>query len=111
MKSFKSVKEKVRELLIKDRSLADNIKKLCWEFWKDEAKEKHNMKFMFFLTYDVYNSLTPEGTIDRAKRILEKFNPELRGYTYNKRHIKEPKVKKIVNESKWDEISEINRYK
>lgn len=114
MKNFKTIKQIVKELLTEDRTLADNDKKLCWEFWRKEIMENNVLYKQrdFTMDYGTYCLLTSESNITRSRRQIEQFHPELRGNTYNiRKNIKEPEAKEIINEEKWNEIGEINRYK
>lgn len=113
MRNFKDIKKIVKNLLEQDRTLADSDKRLCWEFWRKEIMEGNVLYEQrdFTMDYGTYCLLTPESSITRSRRQIEEFFPDLRGDTYPiRKHIKEPEVREIVNEEKWNEIGNINRY-
>lgn len=105
MKNFKNIKQIVKELLQQDVTYADDLKRLCWAVWEKECENT-----FCNISYVKYRQMSSEGTIDRAKRSIERFHPELRGLTYNiRKGIREPEVREQMSDDKWEEIGEINR--
>lgn len=103
MRNFKTTKQIVKNLLEQDRTLADDIKELVWRVWEEEVG-----CVIYQITFQQYKNFTSEGSIDRIKRILEKFHPELRGDTYSiRKHIKEPEVRDLMNAEKEVYLKEI----
>jgi hypothetical protein len=105
-------KNLVKEILTKYPETRDNDKKLCWRFWSIRLNEKDRYPDNLCatcLSYRQFLNSTPESTITRARRTLQRFHPELRGEQYNiRKNIREPQWREDMNNDKWEEINQIN---
>jgi len=107
MKEFKSVKEKVKQILTDNFATRNDDKYLIWKYWKMEKGIEHSD--LMVINYIDYCNLTPESTITRARRQLQQMHPKLRGSMYNvRKNIKEPEARQEVTESKWVDIGQRN---
>lgn len=100
VKKMKSIKNDVRELLIKYPQYKDNDSKLISAFYflkYGGRKIFENKTAMQFLT-DFANKKFPfPDTITRVRRKLQESEPELRGENYKKRHQHDAEVKKTIH--------------
>jgi hypothetical protein len=100
VEKMKSIKNDVRELLIKYPHYKDNDSKLISAFYYFKYGGKNvfeNKTAMEFLT-DFANGKFPfPDTITRVRRKLQESEPELRGENYKKRHQHDADVKKTIH--------------
>lgn len=101
---IKELKATVEEILRECPATRDCDKTLMWKVWEKEAGT--NFTHLAFVDFVRFSS--PES-IRRQRQLSQQFHVELRGSSYADRHLKkEPKVRKEVQEEKWDEIQNIN---
>lgn len=100
VEKMKSIKNDVRELLIKYPHYKDNDSKLISAFYyfkyggKNVLEKKTAMEFLT----DFANGKFPfPDTITRVRRKLQESEPELRGENYKKRHQHDNDVKKSIH--------------
>jgi len=100
VEKMKSIKNDVRELLIKYPQYKDSDSKLVSAFYYLKYGGKkvfENKTAMQFLT-DFANGKFPfPDTITRVRRKLQESEPELRGENYKKRHQHDDDVKKSIH--------------
>jgi hypothetical protein len=86
-----NLKQNVRQLIAKDRSLADSDNKLIYSYWYNIVEEdKTGANFIAWFR----NNTKLCTTITRHRRLIEAENPKLRGKTYKVRH----HLEKVVRE-------------
>lgn len=85
-----NIKQRVKELLRQDISLADNDNKLIICYYRTHSNENSFLRWF-------PDNMKLCNTITRCRRIIEAECPELRGKGYNKRHnILEPEFREKV---------------
>jgi hypothetical protein len=100
VKKMKSIKNDVRELLVKYPHYKDNDAKLISAFYyfKYGGKNVFEKKTaMEFLTDFAHGKFPFPDTITRVRRKLQESEPELRGENYKKRHQHDDDVKKSIH--------------
>lgn len=101
MKNFKDIKQIVHSLIVQDRKLCDDDKKLCWFVWR---KLLH-CTTPLSLNWSMYKELPSESTITRARRQLEQLHPNLRGETWLKRQGQlQEEAQIIIKDCKYENI-------
>ena len=91
--SKSNVKQRVKELLQQDISLADNDNALIYDYFLTYVQ--HSMYYEFINWFVTNPKLC--NHISRSRRKIEEQCPELRGKGYNKRHhILEPEFREKV---------------
>jgi hypothetical protein len=83
-----NIKQNVRHLIAKDRSLADSDNRLIYEYFYEYSGGGINFVSWFRYNTKLCNSIT------RHRRLIEAENPKLRGKTYKVRH----HLEKVVRE-------------
>lgn len=87
--NIKAVKERVTELLTKDKETRDNDDRLIALIWFNEAQSLGlNMKYdnaRDFLRLFAQGKLTNPESIRRSRQKIQELNPHLRGEKYHKR--------------------------
>ena len=82
-----NIKQNVRQLLSKDRSLVDSDNRLIYEYWRKYITE-YSFTDFFISNTKLCNTIT------RHRRLIEAETPKLRGKTYKVRH----HLEKVVRE-------------
>ena len=91
-----NIKQNVRQLIAKDRSLADSDNRLIFTYWHEIIFiNSDNVLNTFFDTWFCDNTKLC-NTITRHRRIIEAENPKLRGKTYKARHHLEKEVREKI---------------
>ena len=81
MKKLITLEKRITQMLTSNSSLRTNNRKLCLAIWKKEAKEK-KLDSPFFVDFvENYGRglLTSADNITRIARLVQQYNPELRG--------------------------------
>lgn len=98
LSNFKTVKDKVRQLLILKPESKDNDIRLKYYFWQIELGVSLNkISASKLLELEFKGRLTDSSTILRARRQLNEKEPETRGKSYNNRKNKEIEVRNQIN--------------
>jgi len=100
VKKMKSIKNDVRELLIKYPQYKDSDSKLVSAFYYLKYGGKkvfENKTAMQFLTDLAHRKFPFPDTITRVRRKLQQTEPELRGNNYKIRHQHDAEVKKTIH--------------
>ena len=104
---MKDNKEIVRDILTKYSDTRDCDKTLYWKFYEmviygDLISSSVLLKENFF-------NMPTESTLSRYRRLLQRYNPNLRGSLYvTRKKYREPKTREKMNDMKWEEIQTIN---
>lgn len=101
LKEFKSVKDRVKYLLLKYPHLRDNDNKLVANYWFFELKDRgvnlSDISASELLNLFSNKKLSSFESISRCRRKLQEENEILRGKSYQKRKAEEDYTKKNIN--------------
>lgn len=103
----KTVKDRVKQLLMQYPSCRDNDQRLKWNYWFFQLKHEHNsdmneVSATSFAHLQIKGKLTDGDVITRARRKMQEEHPELRGYKYAERQGKmQNKAKEELKLGGW----------
>ena len=95
----KSVKDKIKGILLNDKRTRDNDQLLIALFWFIEKKNDiHKLNAVDFLKQFSENKMTSPETIRSCRQKLQEEFPELRGFSYKERKKEAQEVTQQINE-------------
>ena len=82
MKNYKNIKENVKDLIVKNRHLADNNTALYRYYINSYTNFNTQARFIDISVAIEEGHLPPVSTIERASRQIQEENPYLRSYKW-----------------------------
>ena len=101
-----NMQDKVKDILLKNKSTRDNDPLLVFKFWKAEHEKKYpDLKFSKVPVSNVFvmwsmKDLTHPSAIMRARRKVQEKHKETRGKLWYKRHKEQETVKEDLGYAK-----------